>query len=357
MDKQVIVFEYPIQVKGESSLSHNFGISISNNSTVVIFNTNYPFRTLHTVTIPDNVNPLGVAVTPNCKRAIVTLFSAQELIQIDPVKGTIMDTVQTPTTFPEGVSITPNGLFAVSTDGKGKDDIISYSLRANAIVTSLAPPDDNGLQAVAISPNGDGLVLAARTFNNSIRVYNIDRTGTLIDTGNDIIVGTGAVGTGPVNITFTPNGNFAFVVGRNNEVVVLETKNPNEISVVNTVPLQDGSSAQTVVVSEDGKKVYVLSDTAVNVYCFDHCCKRYLTPSRFFKHNLFINSYYGVRQMALDPQERYLFISGSRVPGTGVLEVFTVSGDDKGPVPGIQPVFEGNTGAGVATCGSAYLRD
>ena len=131
-------------------------------------------------------------------------------------------------TLLEDVVLTPDERFALSVDGSATNQgIVSYSTRQNAIVSSLS----TSAQAVAISPRSREVVLMAQFFNDSIHRFVIRPDGTLEDSGQSILTGTG-----PINIIFSPSGEFAFVAAQNDiSISVLSTlkasKNPAVFSM------------------------------------------------------------------------------------------------------------------------------
>ncbi|KHE72233.1 hypothetical protein LD39_05670 [Halobacillus sp. BBL2006] len=151
-------------------------------------------------------------------------------------------------------------------------------------------------------------------------MLTISNSGTLTDSGTT--VGTG--GDGPLNITFHHSGNYAFVANNlSSEIAIFDTSNPALPALVNNVPTNLGP--QTIVDSEDGTKVYVLTANTVNIFNFSSSMP-YLTLSGSFNHGLGpVLTYFGVDQMALDVTQNRLFISLN-----GVLAGFETDGSPLG---------------------------
>lgn len=77
--------------------------------------------------------------------------------------------------------------------------------------------------------------------------------GMLTDTGSEVMAGDS-----PLNLTYTPDGRFCFVANFfDHEVVVLYTANPAYFGETSRTPVIGGP--QTIVVSKNGKQVYVLT--------------------------------------------------------------------------------------------------
>ena len=274
--------------------------------------------------IPLDADILDVAITNDCTRAFVTSFNSMTMFQIDlcarpaRVVGSAVSS-----TFLEDVALTPDGKYALSVDGSASNqDIVSYSSRQNVFVSALP----TGAQAVAISPESRELVLTAEFFNNSVRRFVINPNGSLEDTGQSI-----PAGTNPINIIFSPCGQFAFVANSNNSnsgISVLSTLIPQNVTLLGSTPSSD--NPQSLTVSRDGRHVFALTASNVDIYAFDPVAGS-LTLKRSFAHGLTITSYYGVDQIALDACGTRLFISAA-----GQVAVFTTYGLPLGRVLGAE---------------------
>lgn len=310
----------------------SLGIVADNtNQRVSIFNT----RTLQAMQhIPLNADVLDVALTNDCSRAVVSSFISKMIFQID-LSGREAEVVGSVTgnTLFEDIALTPDGRFALSTDGAAENqDIASYSLRRNAIVSSM-PAD---AQSVAISPKGNGLVLTTVDSAKSVHWYKLNHCGGLIDSKREV---SGLPY--PVNVNFSPDGNFAFVSNyAEGGVSVLSTAQPNRISLIGTV---GGLTSQSMAVASDGRILFVLGPDLVSIYAFDPVTG-YLSLQRSFPHGLSIQLYYGVDQIALDASETRLFISG-----VGEVAVFTTYGARIGTVA------DASGPGGLAICPCAQI--
>lgn len=169
--------------------------------------------------LPLDADVLDVAINSECTRAFVTSFDSMTMFQIDlcAIPARVIDSAIASTLL-EDVALTPDGKYALSVDGSGSNQaIVSYSTRQNAFVSSLI----TSAQAVAVSPRTRELVLTAEYFNDSVRRFVIHPDGTLEDSGQSILTGTG-----PINIIFSPSGEFAFVADQNDiSISVLSTLN------------------------------------------------------------------------------------------------------------------------------------
>ena len=281
--------------------------------------------------IPLNADPIDTAITRDCSRAVVSTFVSQTMFQLG-LCGRSARVIGSANagSYLEDVALTPDDRFALSVDGSASDqDIVSYSLRDNAVVSALPA----NAQAVAVSPKGNGLVLTAVNRAGTVHRYTIDRFGMLTDTGEEITVAEE-----PININFSRDGNFAFVSSYfPGSVSVLSTVLPDQISLISTL---SGTSAQSMAITKDGRHLFALGSDVVSIYAFDPV-SGYLSFQRSFPHGLTISSFFGVDQIALDPSETRLFISAE-----GEVAVFTTYGTRLGTVAGVS----GPGGLAICEC-------
>lgn len=314
-------------------MNNHFGIIAEyNSSRVSIFDTN----TLKVIQqIPLQADVIDAALTGDCRRAVVSSFNSKTMFQIELCTGPAeVIGSATGSTFLEDVQITPDGRFALSVDGSAANqNIVSYSLKRNAFVSSLA----TSAQAVAVSPSCNGLVLTAVSAANSVHRFMIDHCGILVDYNQEF-----PAGTNPNNINFSPDGKFAFVANYSGAVSLLSTLFPDKISLISTVPAS--GPVQSLAVTRDGRYIFALGTSNVDIFTFDPVSAN-LQLARSFAHGLSINSFYGVDQIALDACETRLFISAF-----GQVAVFTTYGIPLGTVEGVS----GPGGLDICSCQLIY---
>lgn len=274
--------------------------------------------------IPVKTDVIDVALTSNGRRAVVSSFYSKTMYQIDlwDIRHPRIVHFATAPTYLEDVDLTPDNRFALSVDGSASNqDIVSYSLKTNHFISSLP----TNAQAVAISPTCNGLVLTAKYDQRLVRVFWINHEGIITDTGLEF-----PAGGNPININFSPDGNFAFISETPNSISVLSTIFPENISLISTIPASKSNQPQSMAITRNGKYLFSLGLNNVDIYNFDPISGN-LTLARSFSHGLNINSFYGVDQIALDHDEKKLFISGG-----GQVGVFTTYGIKLGTVAGVK---------------------
>ncbi len=109
----------------------------------------------------------------------------------------------------------------------------------------------SGPVGIGLSPNGN-LAYVANYDGNSVSVIN---------TTNNLVVATVPVGSSPLGVAVTPNGSFAYVANNfSNNVSVISTASN---TVVATVPV--GSIPSFVAITPDGNFAYVTNQTSNSV--------------------------------------------------------------------------------------------
>ena len=320
----------------------SFGIVVEHHlGRISFFNT----ETLEVLTqITLGYDFVDTAITNDCISAVVTSDFLQTLVeintQLEPPK---VVAIQEGQSSMADIDITPDNQFAVTVTGLNHPfNIQSFSLQENKFVSTLPIPFD--AVGIAVSPNGNGLVLIGRSSANTVRRFMLEPNGMLFDTGQEIISG----GTRPFNIAFTPDGNFAFVANLiGNSIGVLDTQNPDTITLLSAVGTN--RLPGTIVVSRDGTIVFILTESTVDIFNFNPQTGT-LSLFKSFGHGLLIDPtpLFGVDQMALDPSETKLFISANI---SRELKVFTINGNLLGFITGIE------ANGGIAICQQLYKQN
>src|SRR5229473_694523 len=148
-------------------------------------------------TIPVGNYPIGVAITPDGAFAYVANFNSNNVSVIDTVTNTVTATVGVGT-GPTGVAITPNGAFAYVTNYYSRS-VSVINTATNAVVATIAVGCGPG--AVAITPNGAFAYVA----------NGCDSTVSVINTATNAVVATVGSLNDPRSMAITPDGAFAYV--------------------------------------------------------------------------------------------------------------------------------------------------
>ena len=186
-----------------------------------------------TLAIPD-ADPTAVAITPDGKRALVTLTHANKVAMLTIDNGKLTDTGYAMTTgiFPYNVQITPDGkLGLVNNQGTGASDgqvdtlsVIDLELNPPRVVDQVAVGD--GPEGLAVSPaggyaaalllNGTGAPKTAFYHHEHSVIALLRIEGKKVQKVSDALVLGGAEG-----IAFSPDGRFLYVGSYNDSSIAI----------------------------------------------------------------------------------------------------------------------------------------
>jgi DNA-binding beta-propeller fold protein YncE len=201
------------------------------------------------LSIPD-AGPTAVAITPDGKRALVTLTRANKVALLKIDNGKVTDTGYAMTTgiFPYNVQITPDGKLAlVNNQGSGASDgqvdtvsVIDLELNPPRVVDQVAVGD--GPEGLAISPaggyaatlllNGSGAPKSAFYHHEHSIVALLRVEGKKVTKVGDALVPGGAEG-----IAFSPDGRFLYVASHNEGDIVILRLQGEKLTQVGAVKL------------------------------------------------------------------------------------------------------------------------
>jgi len=179
-------------------------------------------------------DPTAVAITPDSKRALVTLTRANKVALLTIDNGKLADSGYAMTTgiFPYNVQITPDGKLAlVNNQGFGASDgqvdtvsVIDLELSPPRVIDQVAIGD--GPEGLAISPvggyaaslllNGTGAPKTAFYHHDHSLVVLLKIEGKKVRKVGDVQVDAGAEG-----IAFSPDGRFLYVAGYNDGSIAI----------------------------------------------------------------------------------------------------------------------------------------
>ena len=230
---------------------------------------------------------LDVAVSPDGSKAAVSSFEAARVTFIDLTSQppVILGSVSTPL-LAEAVAFTPDGKFVVVTDGGSATTAVSIDVNAKAIVTTLSLPVSG--QGVAVTPTNQVLINA---FDYGVvRVLNISGAGVLTD------MGSVAVGSNPINVESSPNGQLALTANFGaSSVGVLQIAANGTVSSGGTVSTI--SEPQSITFLPTGAEAFVLSCSG-QVAPLDISGTGTVTDSGMRISVGAVACYYGVHQIA-----------------------------------------------------------
>jgi len=207
---------------------------------------------------------LDVAITPDGRSALVSLFFLGRLYRIDltdPTHPTVTGLVSFVADgfFAEDIAIAANGHYALVTDGTSGNRIAIIDLPTFTLTAfyTLTTPGATA-QAVAITPDSR-TAIACDYDNDRIIFGNIDPAVGL--TSESVL----PAGGGPLNVAIAPNGRTALVSNNDDDTVsVYKITSPGVVtagtpSAVTGLP--GGQSA--LAFSPDGQRAFVVSTVPI----------------------------------------------------------------------------------------------
>lgn len=195
--------------------------------------------------------PLGVAVSPNGRRAYILINRESGFIDdlsfvwvIDTYDNEIVDTLPFTGDYLWGVAISQDGRRAYITNSpRGLVLVVDTGSRTvTSTITVGSRPT-----GVAVSPDGRR-VYAANSGSDSVSV---------IDTGRNTIIDTIAVGSEPISVAVCPDGRRVCVANRSSDSMSVIDVGSNMVTSTTSV----GSHPHCVAVSPDGRCAYVTNKT------------------------------------------------------------------------------------------------
>ena len=238
-----------------------------------------------TVSTPFLVGELGsaggglfdVVITPNRKTALVSNFGDSAVYFIDISDRTAPSVLGSVTLsfFAEDITLTPDGRYALVTDGGFSPRIAVIDVLNRVLVEEYVTPDTDPdplsrptttfFQAVAVAADGK-TVLTVDYFNGKLNTLTLDAAGHLTYVGNIDVSNGGTFR--PVNVSISPNGKTAIVAGvpsavdpivpaDNMRFPVLEISAPGVVTLNNYLVVGTRLTAsQSIVFNPSGTKAY-----------------------------------------------------------------------------------------------------
>jgi YVTN family beta-propeller protein len=211
-------------------------------------------------TIPVGMEPRWVAITPDGRRAFVTL----EELHADGILGAVavIDTQTSAVTatitldHPSGVVIAPDGRHAYvpmfdSSQGRGVVSVIDTG--ANTVVDSIAVSGlGGGPKGVAITLDGRHVYVAT---DQELAMPEGQGKVSVIDTDSKVVVATLSVDPFPSAAAITPDGRFLYVLETGGTPAVIDTATHER-----TFPFESEIGGGRMAFVPDGRHAYVVDE-------------------------------------------------------------------------------------------------
>lgn len=200
-------------------------------------------------------HPAHVVVDRSGRRAFVTNSGDNTVTVIDLARKNIVRSVPTGR-YPHGLRISPDGreLYVANVEDGSVSVVDTQSLKeVDRIPVGRAPVQ------VGFTPDGTRVYVSLRDEN----------AVALIDTASREKIGTVAVGRGPIQVHATPDGRFFYVANQGSEAEPSETVSVIETASGSVRTIRTGAGAHGVVVSDDGRFVFISNILANTVSVID----------------------------------------------------------------------------------------
>lgn len=197
--------------------------------------------------IPVGTNPLQLQATPDGGTLVVTRYDSG-MVFIDTATDTVIATLNTPSMYPNGIAITPDGTKAYVTSYIDVNPVImvvdlTKKVIASTIPTSVYP------KSIVLTPDGSEAWI----------LYYQSTQASVLDTLTGTIAATVSLGgQADTGIAFNPTGTRAYVPLASGQLAVFDT---STFSKVASIPV--GAAPNDVVVTPAGDRAFVNS-TASN---------------------------------------------------------------------------------------------
>jgi DNA-binding beta-propeller fold protein YncE len=209
---------------------------------------------------------LDIAVTPDSTYALVANFTGHKVYRIDisdPTNPVLAGSIDVGSFYPEDIAISPNGQFAVISDGSSNRELVFINLSSFSNYSLYAMTSSNlYAQAVAIG-NDNSTVIMCDYYTKRIVFGRVNASLTgLVSENNCPSDGY------PINITISPDGQTVLVANSEGYLVgVYQIVSPGNV-VIGSTPKVTGfhERPQSIAFSPDGKKAYAVCSNTSNSF-------------------------------------------------------------------------------------------
>jgi DNA-binding beta-propeller fold protein YncE len=203
---------------------------------------------------------LDVAVTPDSNYALIANFGGHKVYRIDisdPTNPVLAGTLDVGSFYPEDIAISPNGQFAVISDGSSPDDnkliFVNLPSFSNYSVYTLV---SSTLHAQAVAIGNDNSTIVMCDFYNSRLIFGrVNATFSGLVSENNL-----PVEGNPINVSISPDGSTVLTASYYGyKVCIFQITGPGTVVPGSTPKIAEfHETPQSIAFSPDGKKAYVV---------------------------------------------------------------------------------------------------
>jgi DNA-binding beta-propeller fold protein YncE len=266
-----------------------------------------------------------VMITPDGKKGIISNFGDSKIFVVDISGGfngnpQVLGEVLIPF-FAEDIDITPDGKYALVTDG-------GFSSRLAVVdIDNMAWIYNHNLKnryanAVAIAPNGR-FILLADYFAGNIHSYALAGDGSITFVQTEYILPLR-----PVNIAISPDGQTAIAVNAGSCNLAVFALSPDGQFGITGIVTLSSKNGQSCVFSKDGTKAYYYSNSQnkpPRIHVLDITGPGVVTVDSYIDMSIprGTSQLFGVDTLAIDPSGNYLYVGNPTLSG-GVVETTVI---------------------------------
>jgi DNA-binding beta-propeller fold protein YncE len=263
---------------------------------------------------------MDVVITSDGNTAIATNFEGQKIFFIDISGGYSQEPTISGTAYIGlnglDMDITPDNRYLYITGGLSSPNIAVVDMATRCLKFLKTLPTGKFAESISVTPNGQ-TVIATDYTGNAVHTFKVKINGQL-----KLINSYSVAPFQPVNSTVSPNGKTVIITldKRSTSPIYFTIGAPGYLDFQERISLP-ARGGQGCVFSSDSTKAYFMTTapgwgTQVHILNVDEDGR--VTPSGT-SIDVFpgrpIGAFYGVENIALEPSERYLYVTNSSIIG------------------------------------------
>jgi len=263
---------------------------------------------------------MDLVITSDGNTAIVTNFGGQQIFFIDISGGYSQEPTVSGTAYIglNGLDmvLTPDNRYLYITGGNSSPNIAVVDMTTRCLKFLKTLPPGKFAESITVTPDGQ-TVIATDYTGSAVHTFKIKVNGQI-----KLINSYSVAPFQPINSTVSPNGKTVLVTldRRSNAPIYFTVGAPGYLDFQERISLP-ARGGQGCVFSKDSTKAYFMTTApgwGTQVHIFNVSEDGRVTPSGtsidLFPDRPF-GAFYGVENIALEPSERYLYVTNSSIIG------------------------------------------